>query len=252
MNRNTIYNYLVQSKKNKQKLLAVLIDPDKVVEQQLALLIEQAVQAKVDLFFIGGSLIMDNQIARWIQQIKAACSIPIIIFPGSYHQVSEQADALFLLSLISGRNPDLLIGQHVLAAPMLAQMDLEIMSTGYILIDGGAPTTVSYISNSTPIPADKPPIAVCTAMAGEMLGMKIVYLDSGSGARQPVSATMIQAVSTNIQAPLIVGGGIRSPEQARKSCQAGADVLVIGTAFEKNPQLMGEIAAAIHAVEVKV
>lgn len=252
MNRNTIYKQLTQSKKNKQKLLAVLIDPDKVIEQQLARIIEHAIFAKVDLFFIGGSLLVEDQIDRWISQIKASCDIPVLIFPGSYYQVSEKADALFLLSLISGRNPDLLIGQHVIAAPILAKMDLEIMSTGYMLIDGGAPTTVSYISNSTPIPADKPPIAVCTAMAGEMLGMKIIYLDSGSGARQPVSQAMIQAVSQNIQVPLVVGGGIRTPEQAQKSCRAGADVIVIGNAFESNPQLMQEMAAAIHAIEVNI
>ncbi len=246
--RQTIYKSLVDGRQQKRKKLAVLIDPDKMDLQQLAPTIAYAITAKIDYFFIGGSLLMGNHATAIITHIKSLCNIPVIIFPGSVLQVNDKADALFFLSLISGRNPDLLIGQHVLAAPMLSQMDIEVMSTAYMLIDGGAPTTVSYISNSNPIPANKPSIAVCTALAGYMLGMKIIYLDSGSGAIRPVSEPMINAVNSKIDAPLIVGGGIRTPKRAIASCKAGADLIVIGNALEKNPSLVKEMAAAVHSL----
>ncbi len=248
MKNSEVYTNLVEGRKRQQKKLAVLIDPDKVDGSAVEQLIEKAMSAQVDYFFVGGSLVMNNYSARWIERVKQRCSIPVIIFPGSTFQVNDKADALFFLSLISGRNPDLLIGQHVVSAPILHQMDIEVMPTGYLLIDGGAPTTVSYISNSMPIPADKPQIAVCTALAGQLLGMKIMYLDSGSGAKQAVSEAMIQQVSQVVDLPLIVGGGIRTPEQAVKSCQAGADVIVVGNAFEQNPLLVEAMAKAVHGV----
>jgi phosphoglycerol geranylgeranyltransferase len=155
---------------------------------------------------------------------------------------------LLYLSLISGRNPELLIGQHVISAPVVKQSGLEIMSTGYMVIDGGAPTTVSYISNATPIPADKNEIAMCTAMAGEMLGMKLIYMDAGSGAKRAISEGMIQKVSQVITVPLIIGGGIIEPEKAYRNCKAGADVIVVGNAIEKDPSLIREMAAAVHSV----
>lgn len=243
----SVYQSFLAAKQQKQKKLAVLLDPDKMDEQKFDYLMLHALEAGIDYFFVGGSLVMNSSAAYWTNRLKMACSIPVIIFPGSTLQVNEHADAIFFLSLISGRNPDLLIGRHVEVAPILRSMKLEVMSTGYMLIDGGAPTTVSYISNSTPIPADKPPIAVCTAMAGELLGMKIIYMDSGSGAKLPVSEAMIQAVSSRIDIPLVVGGGIRTPELAAASCRAGADVIVVGTAFEHEPTLIGEMARAIHA-----
>ena len=174
------------------------------------------------------------------------------MFPGSPSQISKHADALLYLSLISGRNADLLIGQHVISAPFVKKSGLEIISTGYMVIDGGAPTTVSYISNATPIPADKADIALCTAMAGEMLGKKIIYMDAGSGAKKAISEEMISSVASNIDVPLIVGGGIRDAEKAYLNCKAGADVIVIGNAIEKDPSLIKEMAAAIHSVPVKV
>jgi putative glycerol-1-phosphate prenyltransferase len=176
----------------------------------------------------------------------------VILFPGSPSQISRYADALLYLSLISGRNADLLIGQHVISAPFVKKSGLEIISTGYMVIDGGAPTTVSYISNASPIPADKADIALCTAMAGEMLGMKTIYMDSGSGAKKAISEEMISAVAASIDIPLIVGGGIRDAEKAYLNCKAGADVIVIGNAIEKDPSLIKEMAAAIHSVPVKV
>ena len=162
-------------------------------------------------------------------------------------QVNTKADAVFLLSLISGRNPELLIGQHVIAAPMLKQSGLEIISTGYLLVNGGVPTTVSYISNTTPVPADKNDIAVCTAMAGEMLGLKVLYMDAGSGAQQAIRPSMIKAVRENVNVPIIVGGGITTPEKAMESCKAGADIIVVGNAIEKDTSLIMRMASAIHA-----
>jgi phosphoglycerol geranylgeranyltransferase len=224
------------------KKLAVLLDPDKVKLASLPTFIDQCVNNQVGYFFVGGSLISRNQTAAIIKIIRECSDIPVIIFPGSNLHIEPSADAILLLSLISGRNPEFLIGQHVVAAPLLKQSGLEILSTGYILIDSGRQTTVSYISNTTPIPADKPEIAACTAMAGEMLGMKLIYLDGGSGALYPVSAKMIEMVKNNIDTPLIVGGGINSAEKAHAALQAGADVIVIGNAFEKKPELLTEIA----------
>src|SRR5207342_3012715 len=172
--------------------------------------------------------------------------------PGSPSQVSKYADALLYLSLISGRNAELLIGQHVISAPVVRQSGLEIMPTGYMVIDGGAPTTVSYISNAAPIPADKNEIAMCTAMAGEMLGMKVIYMDAGSGAKRPIAESMIEKVAQSIEIPLIVGGGITDPEKAYRNCKAGADVIVVGNAIEKDDSLIKEIAAAIHGVPLTV
>jgi putative glycerol-1-phosphate prenyltransferase len=247
-----IYQLLVQKKKQGKKSFAVLIDPDKVNASLLDELTDLSLAAKVDYFFVGGSLVISNRLDEVVQHIKANCSIPVILFPGSPTQVSKYADALLYLSLISGRNAELLIGQHVVSAPFVKQSGLEIMPTGYMVIDGGAPTTVSYISNASPIPADKNEIAMCTAMAGEMLGMKLVYMDSGSGAKKAVSENMIESVAKNIEVPLIVGGGITEPEKAYRNCKAGADVIVVGNAIEKDASLIKEMSDAVHSVPVKI
>jgi len=248
----TIYQSLLSKKKKGQKSFAVLIDPDKVNAGELDELTELAVNAAVDYLLVGGSLVISNQLDEVVQRIKRNCSIPVILFPGTPSQVSKYADGLLYLSLISGRNPELLIGQHVISAPFVKQTGLEIISTGYIVIDGGAPTTVSYISNATPVPADKNEIAMCTAMAGEMLGMKLIYMDAGSGAKKPISEEMISMVHKCIEVPLVVGGGIRDPEKAYRNCRAGADLIVTGNAIEKDRKLIREISNAIHAVPVKV
>ena len=200
------------------------------------------------IFFVGGSLVVSDHLDECIAQIKKESSIPVILFPGSPSQLSKYADALLYLSLISGRNPELLIGQHVISAPFVKKSGLEIMPTGYMVIDGGAPTTVSYISGAAPIPADKAEIALCTAMAGEMLGKKLIYMDAGSGARKPIPEEMISLVAKNIEVPLVVGGGIRDAEKAYLNCKAGADVIVVGNAIEKDASLLEEIAAAVHGV----
>lgn len=245
--KQALYQQLAERKKNGRKSFTVLIDPDRVDNGNIEQLVSLSVDAGVDYFFVGGSLVISNHLDECIQQIKAACDIPVILFPGSPSQVSRYADALLYLSLISGRNPELLIGQHVISAPFVKKSGLEIIPTGYMVIDGGAPTTVSYISNATPIPADKNDIAMCTAMAGEMLGMKLIYMDAGSGAKRPITETMIGQVAKHIEAPLIIGGGITDPEKAFLNCQAGADVIVVGNAIEKDPSLIREISAAVHS-----
>ncbi len=243
----TVYHSFFEARKNNRKKFAVLIDPDKVSSDSIINTVDLAVKAEVDYLFLGGSLLVNDTLEVCLDIIKSSCDIPVILFPGSTMQVNAKADAVFLLSLISGRNPELLIGQHVIAAPMLKQSGLEIISTGYMLVNGGVPTTVSYISNTNPIPADKNDIAVCTAMAGEMLGLKILYMDAGSGAQQPIRSSMIKAVRENVNVPIIVGGGITTPEKAMESCRAGADIIVVGNAIEKDTSLIIKIANAIHA-----
>lgn len=249
--KSTIYNALTEKKKSGHKSFAVLIDPDKVNKQLLDDLVERSVQAKVDYFLVGGSLVISNHLDDCVKHIRQLCQIPVILFPGSPSQVSKYADALLYLSLVSGRNPELLIGQHVVSAPFVKQSGLEIMPTGYIVVDGGAPTTVSYISNASPVPADKNEIAMCTAMAAEMLGMKLIYMDAGSGAKRPITESMIRSVAEQIEVPLIIGGGIVDPEKAYLNCKAGADVIVVGNAIEKDQSLIREMAAAVHSVPVK-
>ena len=249
---NGIYHSFSDRKRAGKKSFAVLIDPDKVNDQNLAELIELSVSSKVDYFFVGGSLVVSNYLDQCLQLIRKSCSIPTVLFPGSPSPVSKYADALLYLSLISGRNAELLIGQHVVSAPIVKKSGLEVMSTGYMVVDGGAPTTVSYISNSSPLPSNKSEIAVCTALAGEMLGMKLIYMDAGSGAKNPISETMITKVAQSISVPLIVGGGIVDPEKAYLNCKAGADVIVVGNAIEKDSSLIREMADAVHSVPALV
>jgi len=241
-----IYQSLTDDKTRGRKRFAVLLDPDKLRLSNMDQVLRSSIDAGVDYFFIGGSLIVSDMLDKILVTIREASDIPTILFPGSSYQLSYKADAILFLSLISGRNSELLIGDHVLAAPYLKVSPLEILPTGYLLIDGGVRTTVSYISNTQPIPANKPDIAACTAMAGEMLGLRLMYLDAGSGAVNPVEPEMITAVNNVISSPLIVGGGIRTPQSARQAAQAGADLIVVGNAIEKDPSLINEIAEAVH------
>jgi len=215
-----IYESIVEGVKNKRKKLALLI--------------------------AGGSLLSRGSLQRCVEIIKKTTDIPLVLFPGSTDQIDPNADGILFLSLISGRNPDNLIGKHVISAPLLKKTSLEIIPTGYILIDGGTSTSASYMSNTVPIPYTKKDIAVCTAMAGEMLGLKLIYLDTGSGALNHVSANMIKEVKKNIGIPLIIGGGIKTPEDAYDICTAGADMIVIGTVAEQSPELISEIVSAVN------
>ena len=244
---NKLYSSILQKKAENRKQFAVLVDPDKVTSKQIINLAEAGTKAKIDFFFIGGSLLTNDNLENTIKLIKQNTDIPVVLFPGNTMQISPFADAILLLSLISGRNPEMLIGKHVIAAPYLKESRLEIIPTGYMIIDSGRPTTASYMSNTFPIPADKDDVAVCTAMAGEMLGLKIIYLDGGSGARNPITESMIKSVRQSISVPLIVGGGICTPEKAILSCKAGADLIVVGNAFEKSPGLIYEMTEAVHS-----
>ncbi len=230
----TVYNLF--GKKNKQ--LAVLIDPDKLSDDQLVETSKLADKEGVDFLFVGGSLITSDSLSRCIKTIKKYTEIPVILFPGNSYQISSSADALLFLQLISGRNPDMLIGWHVLAAPYIKLSGVETISTGYMIIDSGVPTSVSYMSNSMPIPNDKNDIAACTAMAGEMLGLKTIFMDAGSGAHTPITEEMVSFVKGSIEIPLIIGGGIKTPDKARSIFKAGADIVVIGNVFEEDPGLI--------------
>jgi phosphoglycerol geranylgeranyltransferase len=244
----SIYNNIIKNKKKGKKIFAILIDPDKQTNEELLETVNIANNSNVDYFFVGGSLLINNSLEQSILTIKSNSSIPVVLFPGNAMQVSENADAILFLSLISGRNPEMLIGQQVITAPLLKQTDLEVLSTGYMLIDSGKPTTVSYMSNTTPIPYEKNYVAACTAMAGEMLGLKLIFMDGGSGAKTPISSHMIKSVSDSVNVPLIIGGGICSADKALENCQAGADIIVVGNAIEKENGLIKEISEAIHSI----
>lgn len=235
-----------------QKSLAVLFDPDKVEPDGLSDLLIRTIDYPVDFFLVGGSLVIDYVHRQVIDTLRHHRNTPIILFPGNPLHIDPTADAVLFLSLISGRNADFLIGQHVVAAPMLRKSGLEIMPTGYMLVDSGAQTTVSYISGTMPMPSNKPDVAACTAMAGEMLGMKLMYLDAGSGAQRPVPTDMIAAVNRAIEVPLIVGGGIDSGEKARQALKAGADMLVVGNGIERNPGLLPELCAVMQEINQAV
>jgi phosphoglycerol geranylgeranyltransferase len=230
-----------------KKAIAVLVDPDKVEDpSRLLQLINLASENCVDYFFVGGSLVTTTNLTEVVKKIKENVTIPVVLFPGNSMQIEPSADALLFLSLISGRNPELLIGQHVIAAPIIRNTRLEVIPTGYLLINSGRITSVAYISNTTPIPDDKYSLASCTAMAGEMLGLQMIYLDAGSGAEKEISTKMIAGVRKAISVPLIVGGGINTSQKAFAALEAGADMIVIGNALEKDPELLTAIADKVY------
>jgi len=238
--KSGLLQHIESANKLSQKLLAVLIDPDKADKAALQKLVELSTD-KVDLFLVGGSLVTGGDVDRTLQELKSITDIPCIIFPGSPSQISAHADAIFLLSLISGRNPDLLIGKHVEAAYQLKQSGIEIIPTAYILIDGGRTTTVSYISSTVPIPRDKSGIAAVTALAGEQLGLRVIYMDAGSGADQSIPTNMISAVRESSSIPIVVGGGIKTSEGIKDAWSAGADIVVVGNHLEQNPDFLKEL-----------
>jgi phosphoglycerol geranylgeranyltransferase len=230
-----------------KKSIAVLVDPDKADDPaRLNHLLNLASENCIDFFFVGGSLITTTNLSDVVNQIKEQVSIPVILFPGNSMQLDPGADAILFLSLISGRNPDLLIGQHVIAAPILKNNKIEVMPTGYMLINSGKITSVAYISNTTPIPEDKYSLAACTALAGEMLGLQLIYLDAGSGAEREINSKMISAVRKAVNTPLIIGGGINTSAKAIAALEAGADMIVIGNALEKNPDILIEISDKVY------
>ncbi|GAB5539584.1 MAG: geranylgeranylglyceryl/heptaprenylglyceryl phosphate synthase [Salibacteraceae bacterium] len=225
--------------------LAVLIDPDQHSTDSLFDFMANLKSIKPDYILIGGSLITNSSVDQTAKAIKALTKIPVVLFPGHFTHLTNEVDAILLLSLISGRNPDLLIGQHVIAASQLKTLKDKLIPTGYMLIDGGCPTSVSYISNTNPIPRDKPEIACATAIAGQSIGQKVVYMDAGSGAKYPISDEMIRSVSKSIDIPLIVGGGIRTVEAINQAWENGANLVVVGNALEEDPSILSKNMAQL-------
>ena len=219
----------------------MLVDPDRYDDDRLDVLISHMKVDPPDLVLVGGSILF-KPIDMTVASLKLATNIPVFLFPGNMMQLSDRADGILFLSLISGRNPEFLVGNHVLAAPHLNRSGIEVIPTAYMLIGNGTGTSVEYMSNTKPIPPGKPELAVATAMAGEMLGMKAVYLEAGSGAQRSVGLETISAIRKRISLPLIVGGGIASPLQAREIYEAGADMIVVGTALEEDPSRLKDFA----------
>jgi phosphoglycerol geranylgeranyltransferase len=248
MTRNTV---LMDRFSDGKKKFAQLIDPDKFAIGDIRAIAESSEKAGVDFIFYGGSLVMEQNHCDYIKVLKEYCSAPVILFPGNQLMIADDADGLLLLSLISGRNAEMLIGKHVLAAPFLKSRSFDILPTGYMLIENGHPTAVSYMSGTTPIPVGQDDIAMCTAVAGELLGLRLIYMDAGSGAETPVGLPMIRKVKENISIPLIIGGGIRTGKQAQDAATAGADVIVVGNAIEKKPSLVVELCTAVHSLNKK-
>ncbi len=238
---SSIYQDLLEAQKSASRLLAVLIDPEKTNQNGLSKLIEQIEQTRVTHILVGGSTDQANATEETVRCIKSSCRLPVLLFPGDYNQITDVADALLFLSLISGRNPEYLIDQQVSAAAILKNSSLELIATGYILIDGGNHTAVAEISNTTPLNQNNIEHIVHTALAGQYLGHKLLYLEAGSGARYPVNPKIVEAVKEAVKVPLIVGGGIRSAEQLEAAYQAGADMVVVGTAFEENEHFFKQL-----------
>ena len=246
----TTFQRLLKIRQERGAGYLVLIDPDKNDKGKLPSFVREATEAGIDGFLVGGSLMLTNEFEAHLQTIKRNTTLPVLIFPGSLLQVSSIADAILFLILISGRNAEHLIGNQVIAAPIIKKTGLEAISTGYMLIEAGKTTSAEFMSNTKPIPRNKPDIALAHALAAELIGMKMLYLDAGSGADASVPDEMIRAISGSCTLPMIVGGGIRTPEEARKKAEAGASFVVTGTVTEQNNHgsFVRELAEAVHSL----
>ena len=243
-----VIDQLLAIKKKMGAGYLVLIDPDKQDVDTAIELAKTCEKAGVDALLVGGSLLLANVFDETVKGIKENCSLPVIIFPGSTKQISKYADAILFLSLVSGRNPDSLIGSHVVAAPIIKSINLEAISTAYMFIDSGTVTSALFMSNTLPIPREKPDIAAAHALAAQYVGMQCVYLEAGSGAKYSVPNKVVAAVAQYTSMPIICGGGIRTPDEAREKVRAGASFIVTGTIIEKdsNPALIQAFADAVH------
>ncbi len=244
----TIYRRILNIVEEKGAAFFVLIDPDRSNEKDYLALADHCQNDGADAVLVGSSILIDNMFSKVIKDLKRVLEIPVIIFPGSPIQICSDADAILFLSLISGRNPNHLFGDHVLAAPAIKSVGIEPISTGYMLIESGRISAVEFMSNTKPIPADKPEIAKAHALAAEYMGMKLIYLEAGSGAEYPVSDSFISEIREFITLPIIVGGGLKKPEIARKKVDSGASIVVVGSLFEKfgGDNLIKEFSEAIH------
>jgi len=241
-----IYQSFLSAMKEGKKLLAILLDPDKMNHDRLVETITNINNSTVDFIFVGGSSVEEKATDKLVLKIKELTALPIVLFPGNYRQITSHADAILFLSLISGRNPEYLINQQVKAVPYLQKSDLEVIPTGYILIDGGKETAVQKVSETKPILADNIEEITQTAIAGMYMGNKLIYLEAGSGALNPVDPLVIKSVAKNLNIPLIVGGGIRSRNELFQAYKNGADVVVIGTAFEENSNFLSKFMKNEH------
>jgi len=237
---NSILQHIIESKESGKKLLAILLDPDKVNLENIPTL-AQKITKKIDFIFVGGSTVSEGVTENLVQSLKQHSSLPIVIFPGDHTQITEDADAILFLSLLSGDNPEYLINQQIKSVPVLHKSQLEIIPTGYILINGGSESSVQKVSNTRPIENSNVALAVNTAVAGMYMGKQLIYLEAGSGARNPVPMSLIKKVSESLSIPLLVGGGIRTQDQLGNAFKNGADVVVIGTAFEENNEILDTI-----------
>jgi putative glycerol-1-phosphate prenyltransferase len=238
---SSIYQNILHSKSKQEKLLAVLIDPEKIIISTIPSFFKKVHQSIATHIFVGGSTDKNNLTKEVVSAIKKATKLPVILFPGDANQITNEAHGILFLSLLSGRNPDYLIGQHIKAAPILSRSNIEIIPTGYILIDGNKETAVQKVSNTKPISQSNIDLILNTTLAGQYLGKKLIYLEAGSGATIPVNAKIIKEVSKNLSVPLIVGGGIRTKQQLENAFNAGADLVVIGTAFENDVSFFNEL-----------
>ena len=224
----------------------LLIDPDKKNNDKIDKLVEHANMNGVDAIFVGGSLMMDSLYHERIERIKYISNVPLVLFPGAINQINRHFDAMLFMSLLSGRNPHYLIGEQVLAAPIVKDIGVETIPTGYVLIDGGSPTTVEFVSGTRPLPPSRIDLIISHALAAQFLGMDILYLEAGSGAKKRVPNEVVEMVAKESQLDIIVGGGIKSPNDASELAQAGASFVVVGSAIEKSIESMNDFAAAIH------
>ena len=246
---DTIYGKLLDVRERKGGGFIVLIDPDKLSAADLPGFATQCVEAGVDLFFVGGSLMHVTELEPFVARLKEVSPLPVIGFPGSLNQVTASLDAVLYLSVISGRNPEYLFGQHVAAAPMIRRLNIEPIATGYMLVESGRSTTAQYMCHSMPLPRHKPDIAAATALAAEMMGMRLLFTDGGSGADHTVPEEMIGAIRATCRIPLVVGGGIRTPLEVARKMEAGADFVVVGNALEQRRDggYIAELSAAAHS-----
>lgn len=243
-----IYQKILDIIKERGAAFFILIDPDKVSKNQVKSLVKQSEKAGADGFLVGSSLLLSTKFEDIVKETKKNTKLPVVIFPGNANQISKYADAILFLSLISGRNPHLLIGEQVKSAPIIKEYNLEPIPTGYIIVESGKPTSVQFMSDTQPLPNDKPDIAKAHALAAQYLGMKFVFLEAGSGASNPVPDLIIKEVKSFIDIPVIVGGGVKNPQQAKSKVKSGADVVIIGNALEKSydDKILSDFAKAIH------
>jgi|TARA_B100000678_G_scaffold214562_1_gene181916 putative glycerol-1-phosphate prenyltransferase len=251
MMNSKVFNHLLSVRKKKGAGYIVLIDPDKKSENDLQEKVKSINDSGVDAIFVGGSLMMDGRCSDRVSQIKSLAEIPVIFFPGGISQLNSHYDAILFMSIISGRNPHYLIGEQVIAAPIINDLGIEVIPTGYLLLDGGSNSAVQFMSGTAPIPMDKPDISIAHALAAQYLGKQLIYLEAGSGAKQAVTNELIKKVFEQVDIPMIVGGGIRTPEVAREKVESGASFVVTGTIIEENNNgnILKNFAEAVHVNE---